>query len=112
MSPVGWLVRRSVDVPDGDWWLSEAECRLQARFVVPKRLADWRLGRWTAKAALAAMLEVDHRRVAVAVAPDGAPEALLDDAARCRCRCRSAIATEPVSQPWAGAAPSWGSTWS
>lgn len=75
---VSWLQRHERDVPDGDGWLSEGERAVQARLVVPPRLADWRLGRWTAKAALAHVLEVDPLRVAVLAAEDGAPEPWLD----------------------------------
>jgi len=80
MSTIEWLLRHSIDVPRDDSWLSAAEQQLQARFVVPKRRADWRLGRWTAKAALAAALGVDRSRISIAVAADGAPEPLLDGA--------------------------------
>ena len=47
---------------------------------VERRRADWRLGRWTAKAAVGAWLEVPPARVQILGAPDGAPEALLDGA--------------------------------
>src|SRR5207247_2585575 len=36
---------------------------------------DWRLGRWTAKAAVAAVLGVRAEEVEIVAAPDGAPEA-------------------------------------
>ncbi len=86
MTGIGWLLRHTadvpVDVPADDEWLSPREREVQARFVVPKRRADWRLGRWTAKAALAASLGLDRQRlasIAVIAADDGAPEPLLDD---------------------------------
>ncbi|MET0762886.1 MAG: 4'-phosphopantetheinyl transferase superfamily protein [Thermoleophilaceae bacterium] len=47
---------------------------------LPKRRADWRLGRWTAKAAVAAWLDVEQERVEILAAPDGAPDAWLDGA--------------------------------
>jgi 4'-phosphopantetheinyl transferase len=45
---------------------------------VEKRRADWRLGRWTAKGAVAAWLAVAPERIEVLAAVDGAPEAWLD----------------------------------
>ncbi len=78
MTTIGWLRKESADVPDGDDWLSPIECRVQAGFVVPKRRSDWRLGRWTAKSALAATFLVEPGRCSVEAAADGAPEALID----------------------------------
>jgi 4'-phosphopantetheinyl transferase len=43
-----------------------------------KRRADWRLGRYTAKTAVAAWLGVSPPRVEIVAAPDGAPFARLD----------------------------------
>jgi 4'-phosphopantetheinyl transferase EntD len=43
-----------------------------------KRRADWRLGRFASKAAVAIWLGVPPGRVELAAAPDGAPEAWLD----------------------------------
>ena len=53
---VYWLEQAQSDVPVENDWLSAGECdRLNAmRF--PKRRADWRLGRWTAKRALSLYL--------------------------------------------------------
>jgi len=47
--------------------------------MAPRRAA-WRLGRWTAKAALGAWLEVPAAQVEILAAPDGAPEAWRDGA--------------------------------
>ncbi len=44
-------------VPDGDAWLTPAEAAILDRFRVTKRAADWRLGRWVAKGAVAEALE-------------------------------------------------------
>jgi 4'-phosphopantetheinyl transferase len=53
MAPViGWLKQASQDVPATDEWLSPSEQDVLARARVPKRRAEWRLGRWTAKRAL------------------------------------------------------------
>jgi 4'-phosphopantetheinyl transferase len=76
---VCWLQRREGDVPPGDEWLSERELDVHSRLVVPPRRADWRLGRWTAKAALSHVLAVDPSRVSVLAAADGAPEPYLDE---------------------------------
>ncbi len=80
---VYWLARAAADVPAGDGWLAAAEAAHLAGLRVPKRRRDWRLGRWTAKAALAAYLAPSRgflapERLAVLAAPDGAPAASLD----------------------------------
>jgi len=79
MAAPGWLTRSQADVPDGDEWLGAAE-RAVALTLRGKRLQDWRLGRWTAKAAVAAWLGVPASRVEILAAADGAPEAWLDGA--------------------------------
>jgi 4'-phosphopantetheinyl transferase len=50
---VRWLLQRASDVPDLDDWLSPAERDAQAGLRFPGRRREWRLGRWTAKRALA-----------------------------------------------------------
>jgi 4'-phosphopantetheinyl transferase len=77
---VYWLEQTESAVPAGNTWLSTAELlRLDAmRFA--KRRADWRLGRWTAKRALAAYLNVrgDQQNLSaieLRAAAGGAPEA-------------------------------------
>ena len=79
---IGYLVRRLADVPAGDHWLTPAERRWFSDRRSAKRVADWRLGRWTAKAAIAAWLEHRDRPPAVGLevlaAEDGAPEAFAD----------------------------------
>jgi len=76
---IHWLEAVAGDVPADDHWLSAAERRTLARLHVPKRRADWRLGRWTAKHAGAAVLGVAPERLAVRALESGAPELLLDD---------------------------------
>lgn len=51
---VGYLLARAAGVAPGDGWLTGAERRAQERFAIAHRRADWRLGRWVAKGALAA----------------------------------------------------------
>src|ERR1035437_6399085 len=74
----GWLSRPHADVPPGEEWLGENERRVSAHLKVAQRRADWRLGRWTAKAALGLWLGLAPSRFEVLAAPDGAPEAWLD----------------------------------
>jgi 4'-phosphopantetheinyl transferase len=78
MSAPGWLSQRLVDVPSGEHWLGENERLVLAGLRFARRRADWRLGRWTAKAALGQWLGVRCTRLEVLAAPDGAPEAWLD----------------------------------
>ena len=56
MAGLGWLTRELAEVPPGEDWLSARERRALSRLSVPKRRAEWRLGRWAAKAAVAACL--------------------------------------------------------
>ena len=80
MDAPAWLSQQRADVPPGDQWLGETERRVLARLQVAPRRAAWRLGRWTAKAALAARLGVPPSAVEVLAAADGAPEAWLGGA--------------------------------
>ena len=78
---VYWLQQTDADVPpeiENDWLSARELDHLQGlRFA--KRRADWRLGRWTAKRALSACLNLpDHSRalanIQIHPAPCGAPE--------------------------------------
>ncbi len=53
MTRVFWLLQHVSDVPEDDAWLSASEHDTLVRLWAPKRRRDWRLGRWTAKRALA-----------------------------------------------------------
>ena len=55
---VYWLEQSAADVPAEDEWLSESERTVLAGLRFPKRRADWRLGRWTAKCAAAGYLNL------------------------------------------------------
>lgn len=79
MTELGWLTRELGDVPRHDRWLSEQEGEVLSELRVPKRRDDWRLGRWTGKAAVAAWRGVALESVMIAAAEDGVPEALIDD---------------------------------
>jgi 4'-phosphopantetheinyl transferase len=77
-----WLEQSESDVPSEDGWLSGDERIRLDRLHVPKRRADWRLGRWTAKYAVAVYLNLPRDPEALAgvelrPAPSGAPEVFL-----------------------------------
>jgi 4'-phosphopantetheinyl transferase len=75
---VRWLLEAAAGVPVDDAWLAPVERARLAQLRVAKRRADWRLGRWTGKRAVAAALGIAAERVAVIAAAGGAPLALLD----------------------------------
>ena len=71
------------DVPLDDAWLSPREAVWIARMRYPKRRSEFRLGRWTAKNALALHLGRGQsasalRAIEIDRAPDGAPAPLVD----------------------------------
>jgi 4'-phosphopantetheinyl transferase len=77
---VYWLEQNAADVPGGDDWLADSERLCLGRLRIPKRRSDWRLGRWTAKLAVAAHLELLPDKDAlreIEIIPDssGAPSA-------------------------------------
>ena len=79
-----WLEQTEADLPAHDDWLSSDEAILLSRLRFAKRRADWRLGRWTAKCAGAAYLNLPDdphllREIEVRAAPSGAPELFLAD---------------------------------
>jgi 4'-phosphopantetheinyl transferase len=75
MGAAGWLSRWAAEVPQGDDWLGPRERAVQGGLRAPRRLADWRLGRWTAKQALAAWgARGAAQDLEILAAPDGAPE--------------------------------------
>jgi 4'-phosphopantetheinyl transferase len=75
---VRWHRAVAGDVPSHDHWLTLGERAVLAGLNVAKRREDWRLGRWTAKALVAAVLDVPVDRVEVRAADDGAPEAFVE----------------------------------
>jgi len=79
---VYWLEQATVDLPADNDWLSPSEALRMNGMRFAKRRADWRLGRWTAKRALAVCLNLPLDRDALASieirpAPSGAPEVFL-----------------------------------
>lgn len=76
------LQQAEVDVPAENDWLCGNEALRLGGIRFPKRRADWRLGRWTAKCACAAYLgcSLQSRRLSeieVRPAPSGAPEVFI-----------------------------------
>jgi 4'-phosphopantetheinyl transferase len=81
-------------VPKDDNWLTLGERARLAKLRFPKRRAEWRLGRWTAKCLIAAYFENEARSssfrsrmpegittnaIEIRAAADGAPEAFMND---------------------------------
>jgi 4'-phosphopantetheinyl transferase len=100
MTPsVYWLIQNLTAVPANDDWLTADERARLEKMRFPKRRADWRLGRWTAKRALAAYFQqakqgwcakyaensglpeapIRLRWIEIRTAADGAPEAFAKD---------------------------------
>jgi 4'-phosphopantetheinyl transferase len=82
MMDVSWLEQTAADLPEGNDWLSANEAVRLDGMRFPKRRADWRLGRWTAKRALAIYLDLPaHARALADIelrpAPSGAPEVFV-----------------------------------
>lgn len=78
-----FLSQGMADPPAHDEWLSPIEAGYVARLRFPKRRTEFRLGRWTAKKALALYLgrgaaPSDLASVVIDRAPDGAPAPLVD----------------------------------
>jgi 4'-phosphopantetheinyl transferase len=82
MTDIFWLMQNAAQVPRGNDWLSANEAiRLEEMCFVKRRL-DWRLGRWTAKLALAVWLNMPMDQLSLATieihsTPSGVPEAIL-----------------------------------
>jgi len=84
LSEVRWLQQTELDVPQDDSWLSAAEADQAAKFRFPKRRSDWRLGRWTAKQAVAMYLGLPTdtaslARVEIRPTTSGSPEVFLSN---------------------------------
>jgi 4'-phosphopantetheinyl transferase len=79
-----WLEQTEADVPRDNEWLGEGEAALLEGMRFAKRRADWRLGRWTAKRALASFWNSSASSRALAAteirpASTGAPEVYLSN---------------------------------
>lgn len=81
---VYWLEQTEANVPAENDWLSANEAARLSCLRFPKRRADWRLGRWTAKRALFACLDLPahpqiFKKMDVRPAASGAPEVYFSD---------------------------------
>jgi len=79
---VYWLEQAEADTPVEDNWLNSGEQLCLNGFRVPKRRADWRLGRWTGKRALTAYFNAPGSsdtlaRIEIRPSASGAPEVFL-----------------------------------
>lgn len=84
MTNVYWLEQTETDVPATNDWLSADEVLRLNNLRFAKRRADWRLGRWSAKRALALSLNLagDRQslaRIEIRAASSGAPEAFINN---------------------------------
>ena len=80
---VYWLKQTEADVPTDDDWLGASEAACLGALRIPKRRADWRLGRWTAKRAVAICLNSHSNPqslagIEVRPAASGAPEVFIN----------------------------------
>jgi len=75
---IAYLLSDADDVPAGDAWLLPSELATLGALTRPKRRADWRLGRWVAKHAVARALLISPDVVEIRSAEDGAPHAWRD----------------------------------
>jgi 4'-phosphopantetheinyl transferase len=79
-----WFEQSLRNVPQRETWLSAIEADYSRNLRFPKRRADWLLGRWTAKNAVAAFLDIPAEPLALSdieirSALSGAPEVFLGD---------------------------------
>jgi len=80
-----WFEQSLADVRAEDDWFSAWETSHLSSLRFPKRRADWRLGRWTAKHAVAGYLHLPHdpetlTTIQIRPAASGAPEVFIDEA--------------------------------
>lgn len=89
MRALYWLLQNCNDVPDDSRWLTDNEKKWLAAMCFEKRRADWRLGRWTAKHALAAYVNsfvgvsLSLEDIEISNDADGAPHARYEAAGEC-----------------------------
>jgi 4'-phosphopantetheinyl transferase len=79
-----WFEQSLADVPEEDDWFGPWETLHLRSLRFPKRRADWRLGRWTAKHAVADYLHLAHdpgilASIQIRPAASGAPEVFIDE---------------------------------
>lgn len=81
---VYWLEQNESDVAEHNNWLGPRELVRLDGFRVPKRRIDWRLGRWTAKCAVAAWKQLPFdsstlAKIEIRASDSGAPEVFMTD---------------------------------
>ena len=81
---VGWLEQTIAEVRCEDDWLSPPELAHFGSLHIRKRRLDWRLGRWTAKCAVAAYLSwpsdaSDLVAIEIRASASGAPEVFIGE---------------------------------
>jgi|SRR5579872_872540 len=79
---VYWVEQSEADVPETDEWLGPSELRRLDNLRFPKRHFEWRLGRWTAKCAIAVVQDLpllpdSLAKLEIRAAPSGAPEVFV-----------------------------------
>ena len=79
---VYWVEQSEADVPKTDEWLDPSELRVLDNLRFPKRHLEWRLGRWTAKCAVAIVQKIpllpdSLANLEIRAAPSGAPEVFI-----------------------------------
>ena len=84
LTKVYWLEQTGADLPPDDDWLGASEVACLNALRIPKRRADWRLGRWTAKRAVSICLNTPGNfkglaGIEIRAAATGAPEVFLDN---------------------------------
>ena len=84
LAKVFWLEQTCVDLPQDDDWFSSGEAARLNALRIPRRRADWRLGRWTAKRAVSICLNAPGptrtlAAIEIRSAASGAPEVFLDN---------------------------------
>jgi 4'-phosphopantetheinyl transferase len=77
-----WLEQTEADVPLSNHWLSAGEMSRFASLRFEKRRREWRLGRWTAKRAVASCLNIPDdvtflTEIEIRAAASGTPEVFL-----------------------------------
>lgn len=81
MDVPAWLMVNAADVPFSDDWLSGRERQVLSRHRLPRRHADWLLGRWAAKQAILATHDeldgVGVDELEILAADDGSPRACV-----------------------------------
>jgi 4'-phosphopantetheinyl transferase len=79
-----WLEQSEHDVPHHNKWLGPQELNHLQSLIFLKRRMDWRLGRWTAKCAIAAHRQLPLRpeflaTIEICSSPSGAPDAFISN---------------------------------